>query len=193
MVLLVFWPSRPKRPTKPINIYPVELISAAQLVETHAPKITETKTTPPPPKPKEQTVPIAKTAPKKQMEKKSEPPPPPTAQQSEAPVAAGSSGLKIDTKDFPFSYYLAILQNRIQRNWQPPYQQTTLPEKLTTMIRFQVQRSGKIVNVVVEKSSGRYLFDQAAQRAIYSADPLPPLPDDFAGEFLSVHIEFEGL
>lgn len=191
IVLMLSWPSRPKRSTKPINVYPVELISAAQLSEVRNQK-EEIKTVPPPQKPKEHTVPIASKETKKWPEKKHEPPSQ-GAPQKEAAVTEGSSGLKIDTKDFPFAYYLAIMQNRIQRNWQPPYQASNLPEKSTTTIRFQVLKSGKIVSVQIEQSSGRYLFDQAAQRAVYSADPLPPLPEDFAGEFLSVHIEFEGL
>jgi TonB family protein len=64
---------------------------------------------------------------------------------------------------------------------------------MSTVVGFQVLRNGKIVNINIEKSSGRYLFDQAAQRAVYSANPLPPLPDEFGGEHLSVHIEFEGI
>ncbi len=190
-ILLLSWPSMPRRSTRPINVYPVELIRAAQLTEAPARKKEELKTVPQLQKQKEPAVSVVKKPPKKHAETKMEAPSKavPAAESS----AVGSSGLKIDTKDFPFAYYLAIMQNRIQRNWQPPYQTAATSDKLTAIIRFQVLRNGNIINVKIEQSSNRYLFDQAAQRAVYSADPLPPLPDDFLGELLSVIIEFEGL
>lgn len=135
---------------------------------------------------------IAKADIKKRPEAKKESSPE-SIQKPIATAATGLSNLKIDTQDFPFVYYITILQNRIQGNWQPPYQASEQQEKMSALVRFQVLKNGKIANVSLEKSSGRYLFDQAAQRAVYSADPLPPLPDEFYGEFLSVHIEFEGM
>jgi TonB family protein len=192
ITFFVVWRSEPKRWTKTSTIYPVELVSMVQIKENRGVKKEEVKTVPKPEKPKEEAINISKAPVKKRSEEKRESPTEPV-QQPTAPTAFGSGGLKIDTKDFPFAYYLTILQNRVQNNWNPPYQTSTQQEKMSTVVGFQVLRNGKIVNVSVEKSSGRYLYDQAAQRAVYSANPLPPLPDDFNGEFLSVHIEFEGI
>lgn len=192
IILLLILPSRPKRWNKSSTIYPVELISMAQIMSVPSVKKEEIKTVPPTEKPKEEAVNISKTDVKKRTEVKKELPTE-SVQKPSKPAPVGSSGLKIDTQDFPFAYYLTILQNRIQSNWQPPYQTAAQQEIMSTVVGFQVLRNGKIVNVSVEKSSGRYLFDQAAQRAVYSANPLPPLPDEFNGEFLSVHIEFEGM
>jgi len=108
-----------------------------------------------------------------------------------AASSASSAVVNIDVKDFPFSYYLTILQLRIQNNWRPPYQFTDNEQLMTTVVEFQVLKNGTIDNVKLAKSSTRYLYDQAAQRAVYSANPLPPLPEEFGGEYLSVHIEFE--
>lgn len=192
IVLLVAWRSDPKRWTKTSTIYPVELVSMVQIKENPSVKKEEVITVQKPEKPKEVAINISKTPVKKRSEEKRESPTE-SVQQPIAPAASESGGLKIDTKDFPFAYYLTILQNRVQNNWQPPYQTSTQQEKMSTIVGFQVLRNGKIVNVSVEKSSGRYLYDQAAQRAVYSANPLPPLPDEFSGEHLSVHIEFEGV
>ena len=192
IIFLLVWPSKPKRWTKTSTIYPIELVSMVQIRENPSVKKEEVKTVQQPEKPKEEAINISKTPVKKRSEVKKESPVE-TVQQSTAPAASESGGLKIDTKDFPFAYYLTILQNRVQNNWNPPYQTTTQQEKISTIVGFQVLRNGKIANISVEKSSGRYLYDQAAQRAVYSANPLPPLPDEFNGEFLSVHIEFEGI
>jgi TonB family protein len=191
ITFLFVWRSEPKRWTKASTIYPVELVSMVKIKENPSEKKEEVKTIQKPEKVKEEPINISKTPVKKRSEEKKESP----TESVQKPTAPESQtgGLKIDTKDFPFAYYLTILQNRIQNNWQPPYQTSTQQEKMSTIVGFQVLRNGKIVNVSVEKSSGRYLYDQAAQRAIYSANPLPPLPDEFNGEFLSVHIEFEGI
>lgn len=192
IIFLLVYPSKPKRWTKTSTIYPVELVSMVQIKENPSVKKEEVKTVSKPEKPKEEAINISNKPVKKRSEVKKESPAEPVIQ-PKTPAASESGGLKIDTKDFPFAYYLTILQNRVQNNWNPPYQTSTQQEKISTIVGFQVLRNGKIVNVSVEKSSGRYLYDQAAQRAVYSANPLPPLPDEFNGEFLSVHIEFEGI
>ena len=106
---------------------------------------------------------------------------------------ASTNQLTVNAKDFPFAYYLAILRNRVQNNWQPPYQTRETQDKFTAVVRFQVLREGDIANIELEKSSGRFLFDQAAQRAVHVVGRMPPLPDQFRGDFLSVHIEFEAV
>lgn len=192
IIIAIFWRSEPKRWTKATSIYPVELVSMIQIKESPVIQKEEMKTVQQSEKPKEEAINISKKAVKKQAEQKREVPKE-SAPTPKVPAASESGGLKINTGDFPFSYYLTILQNRIQNNWQPPYQTSAQQEKMLTVIAFQVLRNGKIANVALEKSSGRFLYDQAAQRAVYSANPLPPLPDEFRGEFLSVHIEFEGM
>lgn len=96
--------------------------------------------------------------------------------------------LKIDTKDFPFAYYINLIRNRITDNWRPPLTRKKQPG---TLVGFRILRNGKIMDVVVEKSSNNFMFDQAALRAVHFASPLPPLPAEFLEDQLSVHIEFE--
>jgi TonB family protein len=61
------------------------------------------------------------------------------------------------------------------------------------MIAFKITRSGKISDIRIEQSSGNFLFDQAALRALYETATLPPLPSEYGGKELNVHIEFETL
>ena len=105
----------------------------------------------------------------------------------------GSGEVKVETEDFPFAYYLNLIRYRIRENWRPPYQILGENEKMTAIVGFRVLRNGRVEDITLESSSERFLFDQAAQRAIYAMGQLPPLPEEFEGEHLSVHIEFESV
>ncbi|MFQ5708778.1 MAG: TonB family protein [bacterium] len=99
--------------------------------------------------------------------------------------------VRLDVKEFPFSYYLALLKSRIQANWEPPANVARRQRTMKTIVSFKVQRQGQITRIATEKSSGNYIFDQAAIRAVTLANPLPPLPFDFPEKELGVHFEFE--
>ncbi len=107
-------------------------------------------------------------------------------------IGIGGEGVRLDVKVFPFSYYLALLRSRIQGNWEPPYQANQrVAVSRKTIVYFKIQRNGGITNILLERSSGDRLFDQAALRAVTLANPLPPLPYDFPERDLGVHFEFE--
>ena len=89
--------------------------------------------------------------------------------------------------DFPFSYYAEQIQALIGANWLKP----DVAEGTACVVTFRIQRSGQVTDVKVETSSGLAFYDRAAARAIYSANPLPPLPPEFRGEQLGVHIRFQ--
>jgi TonB family protein len=110
-------------------------------------------------------------------------------EKKEAKSAVGGESVRLDVKEFPFSYYLALLQSKIQNYWEPPVSRTSFSKKTT--IYFKIQRSGRITDLKIEKTSGDYLYDQAALRAVSLANPLPPLPYDFPERELGVHFEFE--
>lgn len=144
------------------------------------------------PKPPEKPVIKKKPEPKKsEPVKTSQPAAEKNADKSDSAQSkiTGTNRMNIDIENFPFAYYLNLLRRRIQNNWQPPRRS----ERLTAMVGFEILRNGQIMNIVIENRSGNFLFDQAAQRAVHYANPLPPLPGDFHENKLSVHIEFEGL
>ncbi|MFQ5750410.1 MAG: energy transducer TonB [bacterium] len=114
-----------------------------------------------------------------------------TEKPKEGKSAVAGEKVRLDVKEFPFSYYLALLQSRIQSNWEPPYQTSRVAISKKAIIYFKIERSGRITDLVVEKGSGDYLYDQAALRAVTLANPLPPLPYDFPERVLGVHFEFE--
>jgi protein TonB len=103
--------------------------------------------------------------------------------------ASGSGGnaLKLDVVDFPFPHYITLVQYRIESNWEP---QVSGLDQLLATVYFKIKRDGEIEEIKLEQSSGNVLFDQAARRAVYNANPLPPLPADFEQPTLGVHFDF---
>ena len=89
--------------------------------------------------------------------------------------------------DFPFAYYAEQLQSLIGANWLKP----DVPAGTACVVTFRIQRSGQVTEVKVETPSGLGLYDRAATRSIYAANPLPPLPPEFRAEELGVHIRFQ--
>lgn len=89
--------------------------------------------------------------------------------------------------DFPFSYYAEQIQALIGANWLKP----DVAEGTACVVTFRIQRSGQVTDVKVETPSGFGFYDRAASRSIYAANPLPPLPPEFRGEELGVHIRFQ--
>lgn len=103
-----------------------------------------------------------------------------------SPATSGSA-LKIDAKEFPYPEYLALIQYRIETQWHPP--RNTRGELLTT-IYFKITRGGRLQNIRVEQTCGAFVVDQAALRAVYAANPLPPLPEASGLASLGVHFDF---
>ncbi|MDH4161726.1 MAG: TonB family protein [Nitrospirota bacterium] len=97
-----------------------------------------------------------------------------TGKRQEAVSVAVASG----GQAFPFPPYVAILRDKVERNWTPP--PGVKGAKVTVL--FSVLRSGRVGDAKLMTSSGNFYFDQAAMRAILSSSPFPPLPEGFFKE-----------
>lgn len=114
-----------------------------------------------------------------------EDPPPETP----APEAGGNEAamdLTVEGRPFPFPGYLERIVNKIGRNWR----KTANRQPLAATVYFRVERSGRVSGIEVRESSGSFLFDQAALRAVEDASPLPPLPDGYTSDYLGVYFDF---
>jgi protein TonB len=121
---------------------------------------------------------------KPSLPKQAEPQAAPT-EQATAPstTAPGKPGARVEgvtvsssSEDFKFPFYMAIISDKINRNWNPPPGARAMKAK----VQFTVNRSGMISgppNLV--ESSGNFYFDQAAMRTIQQANPFPPMPEEF--------------
>ena len=100
----------------------------------------------------------------------------------------GISAATVDGAGFGSSYYLALVFGRIRDLWDNPVEASAT---LRVTIYFRILRDGQIIDAEVEKTSGIELFDQAAMRSILTGAPFPPLPTEYTGEYLGIHLEFE--
>lgn len=100
---------------------------------------------------------------------------------------AGIGGATFDQPEFKYSYYVERMLVTIGMNWFKPAQSVPVTPK----IRFRIERDGTVTDAEVERSSGLPYVDRAALRAVLASSPLPPLPTEFSGGYLGVHLIFE--
>jgi len=92
---------------------------------------------------------------------------------------------------FPHAYYVDLLRNRISSSWYSSLVAPGLKGKHVTGVYFVIRRDGRVSDLRVERPSGVESLDLSARRAVENAAPFPPLPNDFASQYLVVHFEFE--
>jgi TonB family protein len=98
-------------------------------------------------------------------------------------VGTGSS---LDVGDFCCPDYIATMVVRIRQAWQQ--NQGTTGQ---TLVKFTIQRDGRLTDASIETPSGNSTLDLAALRAVMSTRTLPPLPDAFPNPTLTVHLNFQ--
>ena len=107
------------------------------------------------------------------------------------PIGAGGnvgvSGATLDDADFKYSYYIERMLVAIGMNWFKPAQAGTV----SPVVHFKIEKDGTISDATVERSSGLPFVDRAALRAVLTSSPLPPLPSEYGGTQLGVHLKFE--
>lgn len=97
----------------------------------------------------------------------------------------GGQGAYLDVADFCCPEYLSIVFSTIKTNWSDKQGAAG-----TTLIRFVIQKDGRIADVRVERSSGVAGLDFQAQRAVMLTKA-PPLPAAFPDAALVVHLYFD--
>jgi periplasmic protein TonB len=117
---------------------------------------------------------------------RSAPPPPPLGQATGSPHGAGVRTLTVS--DFPYAWYISTIQRKLEEQWDGKAVPGRQPE-----IIFEIDRSGRLRNPLVAKSSGNPLYDRVALRAVTDAAPFPPLPAEFPKSELSVGVDFSVL
>jgi len=136
------------------------------------------------PKPLEKTLPIhttKKVKPKAKPKKKQE-------KVKKEGKRGEKSKIRLDDENFSDFFYINLLVNKVSSNWKNPARGGIT---LRTTIYFIILRDGRIKGLKVEKSSGSSIFDESAKEAIRCSVPFPELPEDYTGDHLGVHFEFE--
>jgi TonB family protein len=93
--------------------------------------------------------------------------------------------LSLDAANFPYSYYLRQVTGRIEENWIRPQQNLG-----RVVVYFRIKRDGTIVDPQIHESSRNQAVDLLASGAIRRSQPFPPLPVEFAGDYLGIYLCF---
>ena len=96
------------------------------------------------------------------------------------------SGSTLDVADFCCPDYLVTMVERIRSTWN---QQAG--SRGIVVVRFTIERDGRLTQISVARGSGNPILDQYAQRAVVVARQLPPLPSAFPNPTLGVRLNFE--
>jgi len=89
---------------------------------------------------------------------------------------------------FGFGGYANILYKRILSEW---LQYTPIGTDKSCVIGITVKKSGQVIAVKLEKSSGDPQFDNLARRAIRNSSPMPPLPPAFPNKEQKFRLNFK--
>lgn len=103
-------------------------------------------------------------------------------------VAKVNSTVVPDVKDFPYLYYLNIIQKKVSSNWNAK-QAEAVNQKVT--VHFNINKEGQVEDVKIAESSGVSFLDHSAMRAVLLSNPFPPLPAEYQGNYLGVNFGFE--
>jgi TonB family protein len=141
------------------------------------------------------------------MDNKTPPPPNTTAQHggqpqlptgySPTPNPAANSGVQIQGQgggDFAGRYpaYVAAMIRRISQNWNQasidPAARASRSIRATAT--FTIMRDGTVKDIRIIDSSHNSSFDNSGLRALYDSNPMPSLPSDYNGSYLSVTFDF---
>jgi protein TonB len=172
-------PSRPELPARtpalPERATPPRPSAAPRAGDKELPPMASAATTPAPaPRP---------PAPAPSVTSRAEPPAPALGRPSGS--AQGSGAMTLNVSDFPFAYYLASVQRKVTERWEGRALQGRQP-----VVTFEIARDGQVSNVAIKDSSGNRYYDLTAMRAIADAAPFPPLPAEFPGSVLRIHLGF---
>jgi TonB family protein len=103
-------------------------------------------------------------------------------------AGGGGTGGYLDVANFCCPDYLATMIDLINRNWS-----SKQGARGTTLLKFDIERDGRITNVAVERSSGVQALDYFSQRSLALTRQLPPLPAAYTGERLTLHLYMDYL
>jgi TonB family protein len=98
---------------------------------------------------------------------------------------------QIGLSNFPYTYYLQTIHGKISGNWYTSQVSPGVKGNFHTTVYFKIFRNGQISNIEIREQSGIRSLDLSARRAVQSSAPFPPLPNDYEGDFLGIHLIFE--
>ena len=165
--------------------------------------------TPPAPKPPEMVLPTPKPVPTPKSKVDRPAPPSPTRKPTRGEEvkpgervdtggaaipfgglsSRGGKGLDAQTfglDNFCCPEYLETMLQLIRRNWNQNQGAAG-----SVVVKFVIRRDGALTQVDVVKASNNVLLDLESRRAVLQTGRVPPLPSQYTGQNLTIHLTFE--
>jgi len=98
----------------------------------------------------------------------------------------GGTGSALDVENFCCPDYIQLMVQQVHANWDYKVERTGL-----TVVKFTIQRDGRITDITLTRSSGFTAHDINAQRALARTRQLSPLPAQFPNPTLGVQLSFD--
>jgi TonB family protein len=102
-------------------------------------------------------------------------------------VAVGALTVTAVNQDFPYNYYFAQIQSRIEATWT----RSPVGNDAHAVVSFTIHADGSISDLRVRESSGFDTFDLAALRAVQNAAPFAPLPRAYTISQTSLEVNWK--
>lgn len=109
-------------------------------------------------------------------------------------ITSGGSGVGIGQGSpfgTRFGYYAQILRDQVARNWRTDHIDPRLKTAPIVIVTFELLRTGAIRDVRLLQRSGNFELDNSCQRAIFDAQPFPPLPAGFERNSAVIEFQFQ--
>jgi TonB family protein len=104
-------------------------------------------------------------------------------------------GLEVlsDTMGVDFGPYLQRVLHDVKQNWYlliPESARAPIMKKGKVGIEFAILKDGSVAGMKLVSSSGDVALDRGAWGGITNSNPFPPLPKEFAGQYLALRFGF---
>jgi protein TonB len=182
---LVLPPPEPPTPVAPEEL--IEKIELQEVPEVVAPEVV----LPPPPKPHPKPPPPKPV--QKQVDKpKPVPAPPPAAPAPlvDAPVLAAPPPSAAPSADVRLQFQ-ALLLGHLERHMRYPRAAQMKNQHGTAYLHLVMDRSGKVLEAGVARSSGYAVLDREVMKTLERAQPLPAIPPSLGLDRLDVVVPME--
>jgi protein TonB len=110
--------------------------------------------------------------------------------EAEAPKGEVGKTLSLNTSELKYQKYLMNMKRKIEFHWEYPQLASRNGWQGSLKLNFKINKDGSVSDVLLEKSSGYPMLDDAAMTAVRLAAPFPPFPANFSIDDISIKGQF---
>jgi len=107
-----------------------------------------------------------------------------------ASTSPADAAVPLETNDPRFQAYFSKVREQIKATWIYPSVAGERGIQGEVVVEFRIAKDGRLESAYVRRSSGAAILDDYSLRAVQTAAPFPPVPDDVAHETLVIASTF---